>query len=55
MANTEGRPLLETVASEDLKKSCANDYKRFYGLRTDIIYKYPVSMIIRLKPNNQRF
>lgn len=30
------RPSLRTMASEDLKKLCANDYKRFYGLRTDI-------------------
>jgi hypothetical protein len=24
------------MASEDIKKLCTSDYKRFYGLRTDI-------------------
>lgn len=36
MNNTEERPLLRAAAGELIKKLCEGDYKRFYGLRTDL-------------------
>jgi hypothetical protein len=36
MNRSNERPSLRTMASEDIKKLCTSDYKRFYGLRTDI-------------------
>ncbi|HAT1797956.1 TPA: hypothetical protein JBL19_04160 [Legionella pneumophila] len=36
MINTEERPLLRSAAGELIKKLCEGDYKRFYGLRTDL-------------------
>lgn len=30
------RSSFAAMTSEDIKKLCASDYKRFYGLRTDI-------------------
>ena len=36
MNRSDERPSLRTMASDNIKKYCENDYKRFYGLRTDI-------------------
>lgn len=36
MNELDKRPSFAAMTSEDIKKLCTSDYRRFYGLRTDI-------------------